>query len=171
MTMAARSARAARPTRVGVVSDTHGTVDPRVPVALDGVDYIVHAGDVGAPDVLRRLGTIAPVTAVRGNVDDGDLRRDLPGWVSVNLDGVRFVVTHIRGVFDWEDAGRMGADVFVFGHTHMPFAEEHDGVLLLNPGSVSRARAGHPRSVAVVEVRAGQVVEWRIVSLEEVVPR
>lgn len=169
--MASPSTAERRSQFVGVVSDTHGSLDPRVPDALDGVSHVVHAGDVGSLGVLRQLESIAPVTAVRGNVDDGDLRRMLPGWVTVDIGGVRFVVTHIRGMFDRDDAERMGADVFVFGHTHAPFGESEDGVLLLNPGSVSRARGGNPRSVAIVEVGGGEVLAWRIVPLDGVKPR
>ncbi len=150
---------------MGLIADTHGSLDPRVPIALAEVTQIVHAGDVGRPDVLRKLGLIAPVSAVRGNADADDLRRDLPAWATVDVDGVRFVATHIRGAFDWGDADRMGADVFVFGHTHVPFAEAREGVLLINPGSPSRPRSGSQATVAVVEVAAGRVLGWEIVSL------
>jgi putative phosphoesterase len=153
--------------RVGLVADTHGTADPRMAAALAGVSRIIHAGDVGDGRVLRSLELIAPVTAVRGNVDDGDLRRDLPVFTAIDVAGVRFVITHIRDhAFSAEDARRIGADVFVFGHTHVPFACHDDGLLEINPGSASRGRSGHPRSVGIVGVERGAVASWEIVPLD-----
>jgi putative phosphoesterase len=153
--------------RVGLVSDTHGTNDPRVAEALAGVSRIIHAGDVGDPGIIADLERTAPVTAVRGNIDAGDLRRDLPVFTAVDVAGVRFVITHIRDkALSPVDARRIGADVFVFGHTHVPYTEASDGLLVINPGSASRARSGHPRSVAIVEVAGGTVIDWEIVPLE-----
>ena len=164
---AGRESDGPRPRLVGVVADTHGVVDPRLPEVLAGVDRILHAGDVGSGEVLRRLALVAPVTAVRGNVDQDELRRDLPVFAAADVDGVRFVVTHIRDrAFSAEDARRIGADVFVFGHTHVPHAEESGGILVLNPGSASRGRSGNGRSVALVEVAGGRVRHWEIVSLD-----
>jgi putative phosphoesterase len=157
------------PLRVGLVADTHGTADPRLATALAGVARIIHAGDIGDERVLRALELIAPVTAVRGNVDEGDLRRDLPVFTAIDVAGVRFVITHIRDRgFAAEDARRIGADVFVFAHTHVPFANEGDGLLEINPGSASRGRSGHPRSIAIVEVEGGMVTSWEILPLDGV---
>jgi uncharacterized protein len=153
--------------RVGLVADTHGAMDPRLASALSGVSRIIHAGDVGDRHVLEELALLAPVTAVRGNIDDGDLRRDLPVFTAIDVAGVRFVVTHIKDrAFSTQDARRIGADVFVFGHTHVPFALEEEGLLEINPGSASRARSGHPRSIGMVEVGGGTVASWEIVPLD-----
>ncbi len=145
--------------RVGVVSDTHGSLPDGVARALRGVDAIIHAGDVGDPAVLARLGQIAPVTAVRGNMDtEGRLRR-LLAVARLEIGGSRFVVAHKEHVLG---AGidrdvEIGADVVVFGHTHMASLVRVGGVLWLNPGSPSHPRGGGDPTVAIVEVDAGCV--------------
>jgi putative phosphoesterase len=152
--------------RVGIVSDTHGAFDQRLMRALAGVDRILHAGDVGGPDILKALATIAPVVAVRGNVDlEGELSR-LPAFAVVDVEGVRFVVTHRRDSgYRIDDARRAGCDVYVFGHTHIPHLEESQGLWMINPGSASRAREGNPDTVAIVEVSAGTVLDARLVTI------
>jgi hypothetical protein len=152
--------------RVGIISDTHGSLDPRLIGALKGVDRILHAGDVGQPQILVALARIAPVVAVRGNVDlEGELAK-LPAFAVVDVEGVRFVVTHRRdSAYRIDDARRAGCDVYVFGHTHIPHLEESQGLWIVNPGSASRAREGNPETVAVVEVSAGEVVDARLVAI------
>jgi len=137
--------------RVGVISDTHGTLDPAVPKAFAGVDHIVHAGDVGS-EVLDWLRAIAPVTAVRGNVD-GWLADELPLEATVELAGRRLLVAHVREALlrDHQPA-REGYDVVVTGHSHR-FAERwEEGVLYLNPGSAGVPRFGLQRSVAILSI-------------------
>ena len=154
--------------RVGIVSDTHGTVPPSLVRALAGVSRILHAGDVGTPRVLDDLARIAPVAAVRGNTDSGvdpELSR-LPAFAVVDVAGVRFAVTHIRGRALGLDQARLrGCDVYVFGHTHVPVIEKEDGMLVINPGSASRPRGGHAASVAVVSIESGVVTGAEIVGL------
>ena len=152
--------------RVGIVSDTHGAFDPRLVPALKGVDRILHAGDVGRPDILEALARIAPVAAVRGNVDlEGELAR-LPAFVVVDVEGVRFAVTHRRdSAYRIDDARRAGCDVYVFGHTHIPHLEQSEGLWIINPGSASRAREGNPETVAVVQVAGGAVQDARLVTI------
>lgn len=152
---------------VGLVSDTHGRVDARLFAALEGVERIIHAGDLEDVDTLIELEAIAPVTAVRGNCDHGTRCSWLPAFAWLEVDGVRFVATHIRNRALSEDAARAdGADVYVFGHSHVPFAERRpDGMLVINPGSAFRPRGGTERSVAIVEVRDGAVIGWRHVPL------
>jgi uncharacterized protein len=147
--------------RVGVVSDTHGTLPAEVHDAFAGVDRIIHAGDLGAPAVLAELETIAPVTPVAGNVDPG-VGEVLPALQNVRLDGVRVLVVHRPA-----DVPRPlpdGIGVVVTGHTHVPLVERRDGVLWLNPGSASRARSGHGHSVALLEIADGRA-EARIIPL------
>jgi putative phosphoesterase len=148
--------------RIGVISDTHGKLPSEVHDAFAGAERIVHAGDIGNYQTLLELETIAPVTAVAGNVDPelGDI---LPPLVNTPIAGVRFLVTHRR-----QDVPRPlppGVAVVVTGHTHMPVIEERDGVLWLNPGSASRSRgAGH--TVAVLEIEDGVVVVARIMQID-----
>ncbi|MDZ4655693.1 MAG: metallophosphoesterase family protein [Coriobacteriia bacterium] len=149
--------------RVGVISDTHGTLSAVVHDVFAGVDHIIHAGDVGSAAVLAELETIAPVTAVHGNTDSTEIAFTLPARVSVTVAGTRFLAGHIRA-----ELTRPGVpddvDVVVFGHTHVPLTERRAGVLYVNPGSASRSRGGHGRTVAVVEDTVGGL-EARIVGL------
>jgi len=142
--------------RIGVLSDTHGHLDPQVLGLFAGVDYIIHAGDVMDPQILRSLETVAPVTAVAGNLDDPDVVGDLPREVTGEFDGVRFVVGHkpkrllnriVRGKLSLSDF-----DLVVWGHEHVPSATWIDGVLHLNPGTASSPEEEDDGpTVAVVE--------------------
>lgn len=150
---AAAPAGAAHPTLVviGVISDTHGHLYPEVVERLKGVDHIIHAGDVGTYEVLRVLRGIAPVTAVRGNVDMGSWADALPSRAEVELGGVCFVVGHISPRPD--GAGRAGQRVVVVqGHSHMAAKEERGAVLFLNPGSAGPRRFGRPRSMVFLKI-------------------
>jgi putative phosphoesterase len=153
----------ARPIVVGVLSDTHGHLYPQVREMLRGVDHILHAGDVGSPQVLAGLKTIAPVTAVRGNCDVETWAQSLPLRAELELGGVRVLMGHMAGRLREElerrarderrdDDGRQGDGagfrVVVSGHSHRVETEERDGVLHLNPGSAGPERFGHPRTLA-----------------------
>jgi putative phosphoesterase len=139
------------PLIVGVVSDTHGHLYPQVVNSLKGVDHIVHAGDVGSAEVLRTLRQIAPLTAVRGNVDMGSWADALPARAEVELGGVCIVVGHISPRAD--GAGRAGQPVVVVsGHSHIASEEWREGILHLNPGSAGPRRFGRPRTVARLEI-------------------
>jgi putative phosphoesterase len=146
--------------RVGIISDTHGALPQGALAALRGADAILHAGDIGDPAVLRQLGAIAPVTAVRGNTDtEGPLRR-LPAVARVEIGGSRFVLAHREhslGAGADRDTG-IGADVAVYGHTHIADLTRTGSVLWVNPGSASCPRGGGPPSVAIVEVEDGCVI-------------
>ena len=150
---AARAATVARtrPLVVGVLSDTHGYLYPEVAEHLKGVDHILHAGDVGTAEVLRALRSIAPVTAVRGNVDMGGWADALPSRAEVELGGVCIVVGHISPRAD--GSGRAGQPVVVVsGHSHIASEQRRDGVLYLNPGSAGPRRFGRPRTLACLEI-------------------
>jgi len=130
--------------RIGVISDTHGYLDPRVPKLFRGVTHIIHAGDVVDPAILSVLEVIAPLTAVSGNVDGDELAAALPGEVTGEIAGVRFVVGHkrkrlMKRLAAGRYAGPDGAppDLVVFGHDHVPAAAWIDGTLFLNPGTAS----------------------------------
>jgi putative phosphoesterase len=149
----------ARVWRVGVVSDTHGRLEDRVLDLFEGVDRIVHAGDVGDERVLARLALVAPVTAVSGNMDAGLPTADLPAEVDLDVGGVRVLVGHVReGLLRHRDPGREGFAVVVTGHTHRAVIRNEDGVLFVNSGTANQAMAfGRPATVALLEIDRGQV--------------
>lgn len=150
---------------VGVISDTHGLLRPQALTALEGADLIVHAGDIGPPDILARLRMIAPTIAVRGNVDTSPWGRSLPASEVVEAAGRLLYVVHDRADLDINPrAGGFAA--VIFGHSHRPEAVEHDGVLFLNPGSAGPRRFSLPISLAILEVTVG-ALSWRFVELPD----
>lgn len=152
---------------LGVISDTHGLLRPEVIDALAGVDRIVHAGDVGADGILDRLRQIAPVTAVRGNVDRGDWARELPDTAVLELAGAKILVLHICDELPRRLPGgpaEAGFSAVVYGHSHQPVIKEADGVLFLNPGSAGPRRFKLPVTLMRATVRDGRI-EARLVEL------
>ena len=144
-------------TRIGLIADTHGLLRPELRDVFAGVEHIVHAGDVGSTEVLEGLAAIAPVTAVRGNVDGG---LGLPEVARRELAGVRIVVVHgdRLGSPTPEKVAKAfaGADLLVYGHSHRPEIRRVGGVLVVNPGSAGRRRFRDPVSVALAELRDGE---------------
>jgi uncharacterized protein len=142
--------------RIGVISDTHRYLHANVFALFAGVGAILHAGDVGSDDVLALLETIAPVTAVRGNMDHHAGAMRLPGEARVERAGLRVVVVHDGVAWLAEHGGERaalaGVDLFVRGHTHVPEISAAGGCVLLNPGSATYSRHGGAPTVAVVEV-------------------
>ena len=153
---------------IGVISDTHGLLRPEAVVALEGSDRIIHAGDVGSADVLNQLRRIAPVVAVRGNVDKGHWANALPWEVVVELDGHSIHVIHILADLDLQ-AAPAGLGAVVFGHSHQPSIEDRNGVLFLNPGSAGPRRFKLPLSVARMSVVDGHLTA-QIIQLDPVAP-
>lgn len=135
---------------LGVISDTHDLLRPEVLPALHGCDLIVHAGDICGPEVLARLGELAPVRAVRGNNDRGAWCRDLPERDAFEFEGRRVLVVHDRA--ELTDSVLAEADLVISGHSHLPRFEEHLGRLDLNPGSAGPRRFRLPIAVARVEI-------------------
>lgn len=154
----------AKPILVGVISDTHGLLRPSAVAVLEGCDAIVHAGDVGAPEVLDELRVIAPLTVVWGNVDLGWARK-LSEVEVLSIADTRILVIHDLNMLE-TDPREAGIDVVVSGHSHQPEIERRDGVLYVNPGSAGPRRFKLPIAVARIEIRAG-LVEARIVELKE----
>ena len=146
-----------------MVSDTHGLVRPEAVEALRGSDLIVHAGDVGKPEVLERLGEIAPTHAVRGNVDRGPWAESLPATDVVEVGDARLYVLHALQDLDLDPAAA-GFAAVVCGHSHQPAAELRGGVLYLNPGSAGPRRFRLPVAVARLRV-SGTRLEPEIVEL------
>ena len=143
-------------TRVGIISDTHGPLRPEAAAALAGSELILHAGDVGDPEVLERLREIAPLRVVRGNVDRRPPLSSLPETEWVEVGDTTFYVLHILDGLDLDPAAA-GVDVVVYGHSHRPSLERRDGVLFLNPGSAGPRRFDLPVTVARVVLRDGEV--------------
>lgn len=141
--------------RVGVISDTHGRLRPEAVAALEGVDHILHAGDVGDVSILVALRKVAPVTAIRGNVDRTGACAQLPSTEIVELGGVGFYLLHDVEELDL-DPGSAGIGVVVSGHSHKPWIETRKGVLFLNPGSAGPRRFSLPVTVAMVTVGEGE---------------
>jgi len=140
--------------KIGVLSDTHGFLDPRVEKLFAGVDHILHAGDLGDPMIELDLKFIAPVTVVAGNVDIGLAFK--PTEV-VTLAEKKFLLHHIINPWTLSDiASRQIAkhkpDAVIFGHTHKPFAQTMDGIFYFNPGYAGKPKFGAERSVAILEV-------------------
>lgn len=153
-----------RERRVGIVSDTHGLLRPEALLALAPAELIVHAGDVGGDGILERLEALAPVRAVRGNVDTGPWAKHLPQSDVVEIGNVRLYVLHDLASLDL-DPGAAGFAAVVSGHTHQPKLETRRGVLHLNPGSIGPRRFRLPVSFAWMIV-AGESVRAEIVLLE-----
>jgi putative phosphoesterase len=133
-------------TLVGLISDTHGLLRPQAIEALSGTSYILHAGDVGTPEILDGLRKIAPVTAVRGNVDCGAWADRLPSDATVSIQGHRIHVLHILPDLQIDPAVAK-VSVVLYGHTHKPLIEAKGGVLYVNPGSAGPRRFTLPMSV------------------------
>jgi hypothetical protein len=150
-------------TRIGLLSDTHGLLRPEALEFLRGSDFIVHAGDIGDAAVLDTLGTLAPVTAVRGNNDRDAWARAIAETEALRVDQVSIHVLHDLAELDLDPAAA-GFRVVVSGHSHQPRIEERGGVLYVNPGSCGPRRFKLP--VAVAELRvSGKSVEAKLVDL------
>ena len=149
---------------VGVISDTHGLVRPEAIKSLRGVELILHAGDVGAPEVLTALRKIAPVYSVRGNVDREDWARNLPKTQTIEVGGFMLYLLHDLHSLDLDPAAA-GFRAVVSGHSHHPCAQEKKGVLYLNPGSAGPRRFRLPISVAILKIE-GDSLEARVVELK-----
>jgi putative phosphoesterase len=138
--------------KIGVISDTHGFLDPKIFQLFSGVGHILHAGDIGYSSIILELGEIAPVTAVRGNTD-----MDLPfkETETVELSGRKFLVHHIINPYEPAErvSGRIRREkpnVVVFGHTHRSSCETVGDILFLNPGYSGKPKYGTGRSVAIL---------------------
>ena len=136
---------------IGVISDTHGLLRPEAVAALRGVEHILHAGDVGDAFILDQLGQIAPVTAIRGNVDRGGRCGRLPETELVDLGGVSLYMLHDGLVLDLDPVAA-GIAAVISGHSHHPAIEWRKGVLYFNPGSAGPRRLSLPLSVGFLEI-------------------
>ncbi len=149
--------------RIGVISDTHGLLRPEAVHALRGSDLIIHAGDVGTPDVLAGLRQLAPTFAVRGNNDRGEWAASLPLREVVEVGGSCLYVLHELAHLDL-DPRAAGFAAVITGHAHKPMLERRNGVLYLDPGSAGPRRFTLPVAVARLELR-GAKIEAEIIEL------
>ena len=146
--------------KIGVISDTHNFLDPKVVKLFAGVEHILHGGDIGLPWLILELESIAPVTAVLGNTDDGRLH--FKQTELVELAGRKFLVHHIVDPSTPSDEvknriQRARPNVVIFGHTHKPFCETINGTLFFNPGYAGQSRFGMARSIAILHCDTGGI--------------
>ncbi|HUJ93769.1 MAG TPA: metallophosphoesterase family protein [Terriglobales bacterium] len=139
---------------IGVISDTHGLLRPEVIAALQNSDFIVHAGDVGDPAIPDKLSEIAPLTAVRGNVDKGAWARKLPLTNVLEVGGVSIYVLHDLTQLDLKPEAA-GFAAVIYGHSHIPKQEMKNGVLYFNPGSAGPRRFNLPISIGRLRIESG----------------
>ncbi|HEV8196832.1 MAG TPA: metallophosphoesterase family protein [Gemmatimonadales bacterium] len=156
--------------RLGIISDTHGLLRPEVLEIFSGVDLILHAGDIGSPELLAELEALAPVRAVWGNTDGFDIRRLVPEVLEMRLEGFDFLVVHghqlgsptPEALHDrWPDA-----EIVIYGHTHRPLLVTVDQVVtVMNPGGAGARRFDLPASVGIMELEPGIPPRARLVPL------
>ncbi len=149
---------------IGVISDTHGLLRPEAIAALHGSQYIIHAGDVGDPQILDKLSAIAPVTAVRGNVDHGPWARKIPATNVLEIGEISIYVLHVIQELDLKPEAAKFAAV-IYGHSHVPKSEMKNGVLYFNPGSAGPRRFKLPVSVGRLTIEEGKI-DAKILMLE-----
>lgn len=141
--------------RIGVLSDTHGLLRPEVLTALTGVAHILHAGDVGNPQIIASLATIAPVTAIRGNVDTQGPCALLPPTEAIQLAGHLIYLIHSLTDLDITPEAA-GISLVISGHTHQPALTQKNGVHYLNPGSAGPRRFSLPVTLAILTLTPGE---------------
>jgi hypothetical protein len=157
--------------KLGIISDTHGHLDAQIHSLFDGVDRIIHAGDIGNEDIITELQVIAPVTAVRGNMDRYGKTATYQECVACTFDGIRFFIVHNLGTPQVVRKSLLhpiqsySPHVIIFGHTHRPHVERSGQILYFNPGSSSQGRSGKGKSVGVIDTAHSQVI-GKILSLE-----
>ena len=141
---------------LGVISDTHGLLRPEAVELLRGSERIIHAGDIGSPEIIPDLEKIAPVTAIRGNVDTQTWARSFPETEVVELGGLHIYILHDVNALDL-NLKAAGFAAVISGHSHRPKQENKDGVLYFNPGSAGPRRFNLPITVGRIEIAGGNL--------------
>jgi len=144
-------------TTIGVISDTHGLLRPEAIDRLTGVDHIIHAGDIGGPYIVPGLENIAPVTAIRGNIDQAAWANSFADQEILDIAGYKIFILHNCYELD-HDPKAAGFDILISGHSHKPNIETIDEILYLNPGSAGPRRFTLPISLAFLELTAGSIL-------------
>ena len=150
---------------IGVISDTHGHIPSGVPKAFQKVDLIIHAGDIGEQPVLDKLSKIAPVVAVRGNMDFEKWTRRLPETEIIEIGQIVLYVLHIANRLD-ANPSKTDFKAVISGHTHRPDVYEKNGIMFINPGSASYPKFGHPASAALIQIE-GDDLRVEIIRLKD----
>jgi putative phosphoesterase len=150
---------------IGVISDTHGFLSVAAQTALKGVDHILHAGDIDGPEILKALAEIAPVSAVRGNMDHGSWANGLHPADMISVDDILFYMLHNLDALDLDPAAA-GVKVVISGHTHQAHIQTIHDVLYLNPGSASHGRYGSPASIAILTLSKDRI-KPEIITLDD----
>jgi len=154
--------------RIGVIADTHGYLDERIVELFQGVDYILHAGDIGSLEVIDRLLSLAPVIGVRGNGDFGIIRDKFPPTQVFLLRGRKVLLTHdLNQQRRWKERSALvtdgGADLIIFGHTHRPEQHYRGGTIYFNPGAASVKMCYLIPSIGILTIE--EEIEARIINL------
>ena len=149
---------------IGVISDTHGVLLPAAVKALKGVHLIIHAGYVGNSEILSSLRSLAPVVAVRGNMDTGEGLNELPATETIEVNDMLVYILHDVHQLDIVPL-EAGVVAVIFGHTHRPSIAEHKGVLFLNPGSAAQPRHNSPATIALLRIQ-GDSFNASIINLD-----
>jgi putative phosphoesterase len=150
---------------IGVLSDTHGHLPSGAPNAFKNADLIIHAGDIGDEKVLDELSQIAPIVAVRGNMDFGKWTKSLPDEEIIEIGSIILYVLHDSGRLDI-DPNHAGFNAVISGHTHHPEIYEKNGIRFLNPGSASYPKFGKPASAGLIQIR-GDALSIKLVKLKD----
>lgn len=150
--------------KIGLIADTHGLLRPQALTALLGVDHLIHAGDIGGPQILAELERIAPLSVVRGNNDSEAWADGIPEHLTLRFGAISLYVLHDLKQLAIDPKAE-GIDVVVAGHSHKPLHEQRDGVLYLNPGSAGPRRFKLPIGVAVLHID-GDKVRAELVTLD-----
>src|SRR4051812_8737892 len=141
---------------IGVIADTHGLLRPEALAALQGSNYIIHAGDIGEPEILARLAEIAPVTAIRGNVDRETWARKIPETQVLEVGSVSIYILHNLATLDLKPEAA-GFSAVIYGHTHVPQQEIKNKVLCFNPGAAGPRRFKLPVTVGRLIIENGNI--------------
>lgn len=148
--------------KIGLISDTHGLIRPEALMALKGSELIIHAGDIGKPEVIHLLNDIAPVLAIRGNVDREPWARQIPDMLNLNINSIKLHVIHNRNEMTANPVAA-GFLAVVSGHSHMPGKVKRDGILYINPGSAGPRRFKLPIAVGLLYISGiklrGSIIE------------
>lgn len=142
--------------RIGLIADTHGLLRPQALAALEGCDHILHAGDIGKPEILDALRQLAPLSVVRGNNDTQDWTQAIPHDLSLQLGGAHLYLVHDQADIPADLATR-GVDAIVTGHSHKPLIIQRNGILHINPGSAGPRRFKLPIAVGSLLIEDGRV--------------
>jgi uncharacterized protein len=156
---------------IGIISDTHGVVPEAVYKIFDNVDFVIHAGDFGGMEIVKKIESIAPMYAITGNVDVFDLPHVFPKRRQIEISGIKFFIEHniFRPVNHYLKLKRdpifSDSDFIIYGHTHFPQIEEYGNYVYFNPGSTTQPRKGKDPSVGLIEVENGKTLRKEIVFL------